>query len=83
MLAGNTILRCFSVKDGQYHRVLGADAHTYRLQVEGFADTVLHGKPMAGADVEDGVASVQAMLAIARSVETGERVRLDQVSGEV
>jgi predicted dehydrogenase len=71
------------VKDGQYHRVLGADAHTYRLQVEGFADTVLHGKPMAGADVEDGVASVQAMLAIARSVETGERVRLDQVSGEV
>ena len=76
-------VECFSVKDGQYHRLLGADAHTYRLQVEGFADTVLHGKPMAGADVEDGVASVQAMLAIARSVETGERVRLDQVSGEV
>ena len=76
-------VECFSVKDGQYHRVLGADAHTYRLQVEGFADAVLHGKPMRGADVEDGVASVQAMLAIARSVETGQRVRLDQVSGEI
>jgi predicted dehydrogenase len=76
-------VECFSVRDGQYHRPLGADAHTYRLQVEAFADTVLHGKPMAGADVEDGVASVRAMLAIARSVETGKRVGLDEVSGEV
>ena len=76
-------VECFSVKDGQYHRALGADAHTYRLQVEGFADSILYGRPMRGASVEDGVASVQAMLAIARSVATGERVRLDQVSGEV
>ena len=76
-------VECFSVKDGQYHRVLGADAHTYRLQVEGFADTVLDGKPMRGADVADGVASVRALLAITRSVATGARVRLDQVNGEV
>ena len=74
-------VECFSVKDGQYRRILGADAHTYRLQIEGFAGTILNGHPMRGAAIEDGVASVQAMLAIARSVETGQRVRLDQVRG--
>jgi predicted dehydrogenase len=63
--------------------VLGADAHFYRLQIEAFANSILHGKPMRGADVADGVASVQAMLAIARSVETGAAVRLDEVSGAV
>jgi predicted dehydrogenase len=76
-------VECFSVKDGQYRRALGADAHTYRLQVEGFADTILHDQPMRGAGIEDGVASVQAMLAIGQSVETGQRVRLDEVSGEI
>ena len=76
-------VECFSEKDGQYRRPLGADAHVYRLQVEGFADTVLHGAALRGANVDDGLASVQAMLAIARSVASGERVQLDQVSGEV
>lgn len=76
-------VECFSTRDDQYRRPLGADAHTYRLQVEGFADTVLKGQPMRGAGIEDGVASVRAMLAIARSIETGRRVRLDEVSGEI
>ncbi len=76
-------VECFSVRDGQYHRPLGADAHTYRLQVEAFADTILEGKPMRGADMADGVASVRALLAIACSAASGARVRLDQVSGEV
>lgn len=76
-------VECFSAKDGQYRRPLGADAHVYRLQVESFADAIMHGTPQQGADVDDGVASVQAMLAIAQSVACGERVRLDQVRGEV
>src|SRR5437764_714188 len=42
-------VECFSVRDGQYHRLLGADAHVYRLQLEGFADTILHGTPLHGA----------------------------------
>ena len=62
-------------------RPLGADGHFYRRQIEGFADTILHGAPMRGADAEDGVASIRAMVAIARSVETGRAVRLDEVSG--
>ncbi len=62
-------------------RPLGADAHFYRRQVEGFADTALHGAPQLGADIEDGIASVRGMVAMARSVRSGRPVRLADVAG--
>ena len=71
----------FREADGVSTRVLGADGHFYRRQVEGFADVVLNGSAMVGATVEDGVASVRAMVAIARSAERAERVALADVSG--
>lgn len=74
-------VECFSVKDGVYRRPLGEDAHSYKRQMEGFADTILHGVPQHGADVEDGLAAMQTMVAIARSVETGTRVRLAEMAG--
>jgi predicted dehydrogenase len=64
-------------------RVLGPDGHFYRRQLEGFADRVLHGGPMTGADAADGVASVRAMVAIARSAETRRPMRLADVEGAV
>lgn len=73
----------FSEKDATARRPLGADGHFYRRQLEGFADTILDGAPMRGADVTDGVASVRAMVAIARSVRAGRSVRLVDVSGPV
>ena len=73
----------FREADGVTERVLGADGHFYRRQLEAFARTILDGVPLEGATVADGVASVQAMAAIARSVETGSRVRLADVSGGV
>ena len=79
----SSVVECFSVKDNQYRRPLGEDAHTYKLQIEGFADTILHGAHQDGADVEAGVAAVRAMAAIARSAETGEWVRLADITGGV
>lgn len=76
-------VECFSTKDRQYHRPLGEDAYTYKLQIENFADAILHGGEQRGATIEDGVAAMRAMTAIARSVQTGERVTLSQVSGGV
>ncbi|HHY57159.1 MAG TPA: Gfo/Idh/MocA family oxidoreductase [Chloroflexi bacterium] len=76
-------VECFSARDRQYHRVLGEDSYTYKLQIEGFADAILHGKPQQGATVEDGVAAMRAMVAIARSVESGAPVQLAEVSGGV
>jgi predicted dehydrogenase len=71
----------FHESDGSTHRVLGADGHFYRRQLEGFADTVLNGTPQTGADIEDGIASVRAMVAIAQSARSGQPVRLADVSG--
>ncbi|CAN7692278.1 Gfo/Idh/MocA family protein [Pararhizobium sp. LjRoot238] len=73
----------FREADGATHRVLGADGHFYRRQLEGFARTILDGTPMEGADVDDGLASVRAMVAIARSVESGRRVVLADATGGV
>ncbi len=76
-------VECFKARDRQYHRPLGEDAHTYKLQLEAFAASALEGAPQAGATASDGLAAVQALVAIARSVETGEYVRLDSLSGGV
>jgi predicted dehydrogenase len=73
----------FSERDGAFRRPLGADGHFFRRQLEGFAAAILDGAPQLGADVADGVASVRAMAAIARSVDSGERVALADVTGAV
>ena len=64
-------VECFSERDGQYRRSLGADGHFFRRQVEGFAASILDGAPMRG------------MVAMARSAETGEAVSLSEVNGGV
>ena len=71
----------FVEADGTTRRVLGADGHFYRRQLEGFAATVLTGVLTGGAGLEDGIASVRAMVAIAQSVRTGQPVRLAEVGG--
>jgi predicted dehydrogenase len=73
----------FREADGSWHRRLGADGHFYRRQVEALADVVLNDAPMLGAGLEDGIASVRGMVAIAHSVATGRTVRLADVEGAV
>jgi predicted dehydrogenase len=73
----------FRESDGATHRLLGADGHFYRRQVEGFADVILKGVSMEGASIDDGVASVRGMVAVARSAEGGGRVALSDASGGV
>ncbi len=64
-------------------RILGADGHFYRRQLESFADVILNGSPMPGANIDDGIQSVRAMVAIMQCVKTGQPVRLAEVSGGV
>lgn len=73
----------FHEKNATTTRVLGADGHFYRRQLEGMAATILDGAPMRGADIADGVASLRAMVAIAQSVNSGKPVKLSDVSGPV
>ncbi len=71
----------FHEKTAETRRMLGADGHFYRRQLEGFADTVLNGTPLRGASIDDGVASIRAMVAIAQSAKMDERVALSDVAG--
>ena len=73
----------FREAEGGWRRALGADGHFYRRQLEGFASVIIDGAPMTGAGIEEGLASVRAMAAVARAVETGGTVRLADVSGAV
>jgi predicted dehydrogenase len=76
-------VECSSVRDNLVRRPIGADGFTYRRQIEGFASTILHGAPLQGASVEDGLAAVRALVAISRSVETGGWVQVADVRGGV
>jgi predicted dehydrogenase len=71
----------FEEEAGASRRVLGADGHFYRRQLEGFCDSILDGTKQTGATLEDGIASVRAMVAIAASARDGKPLRLDAVSG--
>lgn len=76
-------VECFSERDRVFRRPLGEDGYSYKRQIEGFAATILDGVPTVGATIDDGVAAMRAMVAIARSVESGEAVRLADVTGGV
>jgi predicted dehydrogenase len=79
----SSVVECFSEKDRAYRRPLGEDAHTYKLQLEGFADTILSGAPQHGANIDDGLAAMRALVAIARSSESARPVRLAEATGAV
>lgn len=73
----------FAEKDAAWRRPLGADGHFFRRQLEGFAEAVLDGAPMRGAGIEDGLASVRAMAAIAESARTRQPVRVADMQGAI
>lgn len=76
-------VECFSEKEGTYKRALGADGHFYRRQIEGFVDTIIGIKAQQGCNFQEGIHSIRAMIAIAHSVNTGQRVWLDTVTGSL
>jgi predicted dehydrogenase len=71
----------FHESTGTTTRVLGADGHFYRRQLEAFADSILNSTMVAGADIDDGLASVRGMVAIAQSVREGRPVKLAEAAG--
>jgi predicted dehydrogenase len=74
-------VECF--KDGEYRRLLGEDGFTFKRQIEGFADIILHGAGQHGANLDDGIAAVRGLVAVSQSVATGKRVCLADVTGHV
>jgi predicted dehydrogenase len=75
-------VECFSDRDKVYRRPLGADAYSYKLQLQAFADTVVEGETQVGADAEDGTAALRVLAAIWTSVRReGDLVRPDEMHG--
>jgi predicted dehydrogenase len=74
-------VECF--KDGEFRRLLGEDGFTFKRQIEGFADVILHGDAQLGATLDDGIAAVRGLVAISQSVAHGTPVRLADVTGHV
>lgn len=63
-------------------RVLGADGHFFKRQVEGFARAA-RGEPTQAAGIVDGVQSVKVMAAIRQSVASGMPVDVASAAGAV
>jgi predicted dehydrogenase len=74
-------VQAFSVKDNQYHQPIGEDANVFRLQVEDLVNAAITCATPRGATAEDGLASVRAMVALTKSVTTGDWVKLDDMTG--
>ena len=74
-------VQAFSTDDDQYHQPIGEDANVFRLQIDDLVRTATTGASPRGATAEDGLASVQAMVALGHSVETGDWVELENVEG--
>ena len=74
-------VQAFSSDDDQFRQPLGADADVFRLQIEDLARAATTGSAPRGATAADGLASVRGMVALARSVESGNWVRLADVCG--
>lgn len=47
------------------------DGHSYRREIEEFADVILDGKPMIGANADDGMMVMRALIATYASVQNG------------
>jgi len=74
-------VQCFSENDKMYHQLLDNKAHFYQLQLEAFADTILTGTLQKGTDIGQGIESMQAMMAIAKSARSGNRIYLNDIKG--
>jgi predicted dehydrogenase len=60
------------------------DCHTFRLQLEALANTILTGAPQVNADLKDGIACVKALVAGSySSLDDGKWVDIEAVGGDV
>jgi predicted dehydrogenase len=73
----------FREKTATTSRLLGADGHFYRRQMEAFADRILNGNDHGAATINDGLSVVQGMVALQQSADAGDWVRLADVRGQV
>lgn len=78
----SSVVECY---DGEQEISITPAAHDgqfFRRELEGFADTILHGAPSIAALAEDGIQVMRALIATYQSVQKGgEWITLKDVKG--
>lgn len=78
----SSIVECYDSRTDVISTPAAYDGQFYRRELEGFADSILHGTPCTGATARDGIQIMQALLAVYRSVQAGgEWMRLSEMEG--
>ena len=76
--------RIYSSARRVFERPDAQDCHTFRLQLEALAESILTGAPQTNADLEDGIACIQALTAGSYSaLNHGQWVDIDTVGGDL
>ena len=77
-------VECWSEKTKEARKPFVPDGHSYRRQLEAFAEVILDGIPQTGATAEDGIAALQAIIATYTSVQSGgAKIYLKDMKGGI
>ncbi|MBV9674811.1 MAG: Gfo/Idh/MocA family oxidoreductase [Acidobacteriaceae bacterium] len=76
--------RIYSASAKEFRSPDAQDCHTFRLQLEALAHSILTGAPQVNAGLEDGIACVKAMVAASySSLHGGQWIDIESVGGDV
>ena len=76
--------RIYSASSKEFRSPDAQDCHTFRLQLETLAHSILTGAPQINANLEDGIACVKALVAASySSVNDGRWIDIESVAGDV
>jgi predicted dehydrogenase len=76
--------RVYSASAKEFRSPDAQDCHTFRLQLEALAHSIVTGEPQINASLEDGIACVKAMVAASySSLHDGQWIDLESVGGDV
>lgn len=78
----SSIVECYNKETDVSMTPAAYDGQFYRRELEGFADSILHGTPCSGATAEDGIMVMKALIATYQSVqEQGRWIALADAEG--
>lgn len=78
----SSVVQCYDKDTNVMATPAAYDGQFYRRELEAFADSILNHKPVQGADANDGMQVMRALIATFQSVqEEGTWVDMDSVKG--
>lgn len=80
----SSIVECYDKATDTIQTPAAYDGQFYRRELEAFADSILNHKPCAGADAEDGIQVMKALIATYQSVQShGSWVSVPDAAGKL